>query len=215
VELNSDDEDPPHDCPILETDRFAGVALLSGHLWNGWTAENAAMQYGSGLHPDSLYNRMSGLYGIDIYDEVGEDSATDLHTGITVDRVDMTIGSSYSFVVAMATSNSGFSDFYDQILAAWMWAWDHGIITAENCLCRPGDANGDGAGMSVGDAVYLISYIFKGGPGPTPYEICSGDANGDCDCNIADVVYIIAYVFHGGPPPPTCPEWVESCGPPR
>ena len=28
-----------------------------------------------------------------------------------------------------------------------------------------GDANGDGE-VNVGDAVYLISYVFKGGPPP-------------------------------------------------
>jgi hypothetical protein len=69
-------------------------------------------------------------------------------------------------------------------------------------LC--GDANGDG-GVNVGDAVFLISYVFKGGPAPDP--VCIGDANGDGDTNVGDAVYLIAYVFKGGPPP------VEDCCP--
>jgi len=64
-----------------------------------------------------------------------------------------------------------------------------------------GDANGDGE-PNVGDAVFLISYIFKGGPAPDPLE--AGDANCDHDTNVGDAVYLIAYVFKGGPAP-CCP----------
>jgi hypothetical protein len=61
-----------------------------------------------------------------------------------------------------------------------------------------GDANGDGT-VNIGDAVYIISYVFKGGPAPEPLE--AGDANCDLDVNIGDAVFIISYVFKGGPPP--------------
>lgn len=61
-----------------------------------------------------------------------------------------------------------------------------------------GDANGDGS-IDVADAVFLINYVFKGGPGPDPYE--SGDANCDGAVNLGDAVYLIAYVFKGGPGP--------------
>lgn len=64
-----------------------------------------------------------------------------------------------------------------------------------------GDANGDGQ-TNVGDAVFLIAYVFKGGPAPDPIE--AGDANCDHDTNIGDAVYMIAYVFKGGPEP-CCP----------
>ncbi len=90
----------------------------------------------------------------------------------------------------------------------------HDEIKCENagpCECIPGDANNDGS-VNVGDAVYLISYIFKGGPPPVPYTTCSGDANMDCSCNVGDAVYIINYVFKEGPPPPECDDWVEECG---
>ena len=87
------------------------------------------------------------------------------------------------------------------------------------CDCIPGDANGDGffppftGGVNIGDAVYLINYVFKGGPGAVPYPLCSGDANCDCQVNVGDAVYIISYVFKGGPPPCDCPTWVSDCGP--
>jgi hypothetical protein len=65
-----------------------------------------------------------------------------------------------------------------------------------------GDANGDEL-VNVGDAVYLISYIFKNGPAPDP--LCVGDANGDDSVNVGDAVYLITYIFKNGPAPvPDC-----------
>ncbi len=67
-----------------------------------------------------------------------------------------------------------------------------------------GDANDD-KDVNVGDAVYIISYVFAGGP--PPYNICAADANGDDEVNVGDAVYLINYIFKGGPPPvePCCP----------
>ena len=67
-----------------------------------------------------------------------------------------------------------------------------------------GDANGDGS-LNVGDAVYLIGYVFRGGK--APYPVCAGNANGDSGTNLGDAVYMISYVFKGGAPP------VETCCP--
>lgn len=61
-----------------------------------------------------------------------------------------------------------------------------------------GDANCDGV-ANITDVVYLISYIFAGGPAPFPIE--SGDVNCDGIANITDGVYLIAYIFAGGPAP--------------
>jgi len=69
-------------------------------------------------------------------------------------------------------------------------------------LC--GDANGDEA-ANLADAVYIINYVFKGGPAPDP--LCVADANDDDAVNLADAVHLVNYVFKGGPPPaePCCP----------
>jgi hypothetical protein len=76
---------------------------------------------------------------------------------------------------------------------------EDGIGDACEYFC--GDANSDET-ANIGDAVYLISYIFKGGPAPDPLE--AGDANCDGNVNVGDAVYLIAYVFKGGPEP-CCP----------
>lgn len=62
----------------------------------------------------------------------------------------------------------------------------------------PGDANADGE-INVGDAVYIINYIFKYGP-PPPY-LNWADVNADCNVNVGDAVYLINYIFKGGPEP--------------
>ncbi len=61
-----------------------------------------------------------------------------------------------------------------------------------------GDANHDGA-INVGDAVYIINYVFRDGPGPITIQ--SGDANTDFIVDVGDSVYLINYIFKNGPPP--------------
>jgi hypothetical protein len=61
-----------------------------------------------------------------------------------------------------------------------------------------GDPNGDGE-IDVSDVVYLINYLFVGGPAPVPLE--AGDANSDGVVDVSDVVYLINYLFAGGPHP--------------
>ncbi|HSG99258.1 MAG TPA: PKD domain-containing protein [candidate division Zixibacteria bacterium] len=63
-------------------------------------------------------------------------------------------------------------------------------------LC--GDANGDGS-FNVGDATFLINYIFGGGAAPLPQE--AGDADGSGVINIADVTFMIQSIFSAGPLP--------------
>jgi len=62
-----------------------------------------------------------------------------------------------------------------------------------------GDANKDSK-VTVADVVYLVSYLFKGGPLPNPI-LQVGDSNCDGKVTIADVVFLVAYLFKGGPQP--------------
>ncbi|MEZ5360340.1 MAG: dockerin type I repeat-containing protein [Candidatus Zixiibacteriota bacterium] len=75
---------------------------------------------------------------------------------------------------------------------------ENGVGDACDYVC--GDANGDTT-VNIGDAVFLITYIFKGGPAPDP-EV-AGDANCDGSLNIGDAVYLVNYIFNGGPGPCT------------
>jgi len=62
-----------------------------------------------------------------------------------------------------------------------------------------GDVNGD-CKLDVLDVVFLLNYIFVGGPAPDP--LCMGDVNrsgGLPDSD--DAMYLISYMFLYGPPP--------------
>jgi hypothetical protein len=81
--------------------------------------------------------------------------------------------------------------------------------TGGQVLC--GDVNGDGV-VNVGDALYILNYLFKGGPAPIP-SLCVGDVNNDDMVNVGDALYILNWLFKGGPPPdPNCcnPPWAAE-----
>jgi hypothetical protein len=61
-----------------------------------------------------------------------------------------------------------------------------------------GDVNDDNA-VNMLDILYLISYLYKGGPAPVPLE--SGDANGDGKTDMLDILYLISYLYKNGKPP--------------
>jgi hypothetical protein len=72
------------------------------------------------------------------------------------------------------------------------------VYVQKLCDGKCGDANADLI-VDISDAVYLIAYIFSGGPAPIP--LLAGDANCDQAVDISDAVHLIAYIFSGGPAP--------------
>jgi hypothetical protein len=68
-------------------------------------------------------------------------------------------------------------------------------------VCLPyvrGDASGDDV-TNIGDVVYLVNYLYRGGSAPLPTE--SGDSNRDENVDVGDVVYLINYLYRNGSPP--------------
>ena len=75
-----------------------------------------------------------------------------------------------------------------------------GVITI---LPICGDADGSGV-VTISDAVFLVNYIFAGGP--APYDVAAGDADCNGIISISDAVYLINYIFGGGAAPcAACP----------
>ena len=81
------------------------------------------------------------------------------------------------------------------------------LITTQAAAQVPGDANSDET-VDIGDVVYDLNYVFKGGQPPEIFEC--GDANADCTIDIRDAVYLLNYIFRQGPIPEmeNC-EWSE------
>ena len=185
-------------CDIDEDNRRGGLALFgttnaSDDFYGAWTKVNADNQSGTGFVSGFLYDNMS-VTGVNLYTST-TDPEIDLHTGVTFDMVDMVPGKTYDYVFALITTNTGETDFNNQITSAQQWADDLGLL---GCCDVAGDANNDGK-VNVGDAVYIITYVFRGGPAPICMQ--EGDANGDGKVNVGDAVYIITFVFRGGPAP--------------
>jgi hypothetical protein len=190
-------------CTIDESNRRGGLGLIKTTIAGGasfygaWTKENLPNQQGTGFKPGFLYDNMSTA-GINLYN-VPTIPFIDLHTGVTFDKISMVPGTKYEYVFALVTTNAGEADYNAQIAAAKTWY--EGLQT---CCNKAGDANNDNK-VNVGDAVFIISYVFRGGPAPAC--LAEGNANGDLTpqggnkINVGDAVYIISYVFRQGPAP--------------
>jgi hypothetical protein len=61
-----------------------------------------------------------------------------------------------------------------------------------------GDVNRDEI-INVGDIVYLVGYLYKNGPAPSPVWV--GDCNCDEIVNVGDIVFLVSYLYKGGPEP--------------
>jgi hypothetical protein len=70
------------------------------------------------------------------------------------------------------------------------------IATIE--LEAAGDANHDG-NVTIGDAVFIVSYVFRGGPAPVVFD--AADCNCDGKVNVGDAVFLVSYIFRSGPEP--------------
>ena len=90
------------------------------------------------------------------------------------------------------------------------WVYGYGRLNAFRALLAisRGDANNDKS-LTVSDMVYLVNYLFKGGPIPVPV-VEMGDANCDGNVTVADVVYLNAYLFKGGPKPALCYKYPHN-----
>ena len=73
-----------------------------------------------------------------------------------------------------------------------------GFWQSFSCCLKAGDANND-TKVNVGDAVFMINYVFKAGTPPVCKD--QADANHDCKLNVGDAVFLINYVFKSGTPP--------------
>jgi hypothetical protein len=87
---------------------------------------------------------------------------------------------------AVGTSTDGASNTHHGFWQNFEFKWE----------C--GDANHSGY-TDIDDIIYLVGYIFLGGPAPDPLEI--GDVNCLDEVDIDDVTYLVNYVFLGGPLP--------------
>ncbi|MCP4569559.1 MAG: hypothetical protein GY841_18435 [FCB group bacterium] len=164
-----------HDRVVLSYYRWLGVE-------NGY--DNALMQVYDGSQWVTLFDNGSILY-IDsnwVYEEYDLSATADGNAEL---RIRFGIGTTD---------------------ASWNYSgWNIDDLMLRGFNIRPmficGDADGDEE-ITVGDAVYLINYVFKNGTAP-PIMVAAEVTN-DGVINVGDVVFLINRVFKDGPAP-QCP----------
>ena len=73
---------------------------------------------------------------------------------------------------------------------------------AAEAVC--GDANGD-THTDIGDAVYILRWLFSGGPAPTCPRLACADFNADGSIDIGDPIGLLGWLFLGSTgPEPLC-----------
>jgi len=73
------------------------------------------------------------------------------------------------------------------------------------CIVR-GNIDHDSTGtLDISDLVYVVTYMFDGGPPPPCPDEADVNGNGVGVADIADLVYLIDYMFNFGPAPAPCP----------
>ncbi len=88
------------------------------------------------------------------------------------------------------------------IIALMAMLMSAGTVYGQCCELR-GDIDHNGGEPDIADLVYIVSYMFSGGPEPPCIEEADIDGNGS-DPDIADLVYLVTYMFQGGPAPVPC-----------
>ena len=82
----------------------------------------------------------------------------------------------------------------DQLSSCVRPNFSKGSIVVSGFPC--GDCNGDDR-VTVADATYIISYIYRGGAHPKGW----GDVNNDGSLTVADAIYLGNFLYRGGEPP--------------
>ena len=172
--------------------------IVGGFVWDSETHVYPNIDY----VPSELWNEMELL-------SEGEYTSSsqleDLNSVLTIYRnavINGAVDDTLKFVVILAAARevSSASAITLRVDKGINFAIDHGLIP-DLLACLHGDADNNGI-ITISDAVYMINYIFAGGPPPaTP---CLGDADCNCILTISDAVYLINYIFAGGPFP-VCP----------
>lgn len=195
-------------------DILAGVSLIAGTTEYAGACILPNSEYidpHSGYDPMQIYGLMKGLD----YQFISlADREVNLNTILRFWKGTLPAGNMESFCYADCVSfwgNSGLMNMLDKAIA---FSEQHEICLKPNMgwgWC--GDANYDSK-TNVSDVVWIINYVFAGGPPPYPNIACA-DVNEDHTVNVSDAVYIINFIFVNGPPPDYCaPDfWPVPCWP--
>lgn len=95
---------------------------------------------------------------------------------------------------------------FSGLLATYEPITVNGLIHYSSCCqgIRGNIDNDPAQEINIVDLVYLVNFMFNGGPEPPCWK--EANVNGDIfeQVNIEDLVYLVSYMFSGGPAPAVC-----------
>ena len=62
-------------------------------------------------------------------------------------------------------------------------------------------------GITVGDIVYLVDFLWRAGPAPTCWKEGNVDGSSDLSINVGDVVFMVRWLWQAGVPGPHCKDY--------
>ena len=74
-------------------------------------------------------------------------------------------------------------------------------VPDECVFFQRGDGNADGQ-TDVSDAVFILSYLFTGGPTPSCLDAADSNDSGGTAVDLSDPIHLLYFLFIGGPEPP-------------
>jgi serine protease AprX len=78
------------------------------------------------------------------------------------------------------------------------WGVPDILAAVEYSFYMTGDVTGDEQ-ITISDAIYLLNYLYRSGPAPSPLLL--GDTDCDDMVDAADVILVLNYLYRGGPEP--------------
>ncbi|MCK4373250.1 MAG: hypothetical protein KAW61_08885 [candidate division Zixibacteria bacterium] len=206
------------------SDRYGGIAMLevieiesddttcNAEFYGAYTEDNYAWVYpAGGFVPEELDSMMTANAG---YVLESDSLDTDLHTVMTF-RSNYTLTPDKTLIVfsCLISGRLGYADFISSAAACRQWYMSFMSPDPADCCMGPIRGNVDydpEDNMDISDLMYLVEYMFTGGPAPLCWleadvDGSGGSSSGSEDIDISDLVMLVNFMFTGGDPPAACP----------
>jgi hypothetical protein len=163
-----------------------------GRVLDGWLIPHAGHPYDHVTHNDE------GNVSQDIYGVVDEP----ITPGGLWEIANYGVPSAPDYWIADRFFDMNVPPEFESVTAPWDSLYPLTVEVEYAIQVSPWDYRGDvaptgGNGvLDVGDAVYILNYLFKSGSVPDPY--IEGDTNCDGLVDLADAIRILNYLFKGG-----------------
>lgn len=185
---------------------------------NAYTVDNPTYVFSNdnGFDVTELCSLMTDNVGFSIYSSnVPESTYTDIHSAMTfVDQYDLIVGETLNiwfttFTTPIGSDNDDIENIIEKSRSSFCEnLMPEGLETSPPvcgcCIMRGDVAIPKDGSILVNDIIWLVDYLFKGGPVLECME--EGDCATPLDGNVLvnDIVYLVDYLFNIGPPPPPC-----------